>query len=91
MEGIRFNHTHELGGLGRSQRVLTPEEREQLAAAELAAKIARDQAREAEAFCYSCASTSCSMDARLSMRATRAVADNAEAALSELRDKLCLG
>lgn len=88
MEGIRFREINELGY--RRQPVLTPEEREQLAA-ELAAKITRDQAREAEAFCYSCASTSCSMDARLSMRATRAVADNAEEALAELREKLCLG
>jgi hypothetical protein len=88
MEGIRFNHTHELGGLGRSQRVLSAEEREQLAAAELAAKIARDQAREAEGFCYSCASTSVSMDARLTMRASQVFADNAEDALFELRCKL---
>lgn len=90
MEGIKFNYTHELGGLGRSQRMLTAEERQQLAAAELAYKFARDQAREAEAFCYSCASTSVSMDARLSMLATKAVADNAEEALAELRDKLGL-
>lgn len=89
MEGIRFREINELGY--RRQPVLTPEEREQIAAAELAAKIARDQAREAEAFCYCCASTSVSMDARLSMRATRAVADNAEEALQELRDKLGLG
>lgn len=88
MEGIRFNHTHELGGLGRSHRTLNAEEREQLAAAELAAKFYRDEAKDAERFCYSCSSTSCSMDARLSMRASKARAEDAEAALSALRCKL---
>lgn len=86
MEGIKFRWSTELG-VSKHQH-LSDEEREKLAAAELAAKIARDQAYEAERFCYCCASTSCSMDARLSMRATRAVADNAEAALFELRCKL---
>lgn len=86
MEGIRFRWSHELGMNNKPQ--LPAEEREQLAAAELAAKIARDQAYEAERFCYSCASTSCSMDARLTMRASKAFADNAEDALFELRCKL---
>lgn len=88
MEGIRFNHTHELGGLGRSQTMLTAEEREQLAGAELAFKFARDEAREAERFCCSCASSSVSMDARLSMRAAKSRAEDAEAALIALKCKL---
>lgn len=76
MEGIKFRWSTELG-VSKHQH-LSDEEREKLAAAELAAKITKSQAREAEAFCYSCASTSCSMDARLSMRVTKAVADRAE-------------
>jgi hypothetical protein len=86
MEGIKFRWSTELGVSKHQQ--LSDEEREQLAAAELAAKIARDQAMDAERFCHSCASTSCSMDARLSMHASRSVAYNAEAALFELRCKL---
>lgn len=74
MEGIYFN--------------LTAEEREQLAAAELAAKIAQDRAIADEKFCYSCAS--CSMDARISMHASRFMADKAASALKELRAKLGL-
>ena len=71
MEGIRFNHTHELGVLGRSQRVLTPEEREKRACEELATKLG--------------------LDSGLNIVATPRAAMNAEDALAELRDKLCLG
>jgi hypothetical protein len=69
-------------------RTLTDEARRQLQAAEDKVAFLKKHAAEAEAFCLGCASSSVSMDARLSMRASRAAADNAEAALFELRCKL---
>ena len=72
----------------KNGRTLTEEERQQLQSAEDAVEVAKKHAAEAERFCFCCASSSVSMDARLSMRASRATADNAEAALFELRCKL---
>lgn len=71
-----------------SSRKLTNNEQEQLRVAEDAVAFAKKHAADATAFCLDCASSSVSLDARLDMRASRIAADNAEAALFELRCKL---
>ena len=74
----------------KNGRTLTEEERQQLQSAEDAVEVAKKHAAEAEAFCLGCAARSVSLDARLDMRASRIAADNAEAALFELRCNLGL-